>query len=174
MFFYSLNLNLIEQTPFAFNKVFWDSIVSGVQNEQSSSIQQSSKWIKQSLELLKICLKLFQVIHMHIQNFEQMFKSFNDCLFVLKIVGCLKIVYFVPTKLLNFKIFCWKQMEFVQSNTSLFNRKRLLKSIVEDCLFVKDCWRLFIRYRTLLNIDYRLLNIWPIVERLHTLLKPNS
>ena len=91
-------------------------------------------------------------------NFEQIFKSFNDCLFILKVVETLKIVYFVPKTLLNLNILRWKQIEIAQSNMSLFNRKTLLKS----------CGWLFIHCRTLLNIDHTLLNIWPIVERLHT------
>ena len=95
------------------------------------------------------CLNFCVCIWITWNNFKQMLKTFNDCLFVLKIVECLKIVYFVPMKLLNLKILCWKQLEFVESNTSLFNRKALLKSYV---------W-LFIHYRILLNIDCTLLNI---------------
>ena len=34
--------------------------------------------------------------------------------------------------------------------------------------------QLYIYYRTLLNIDHTLLNVWPIVERLNKLSKPNN
>ena len=39
------------------------------------------------------------------------------------------------------------------------------------CLHM-DMW--MFRCRTLLKIDYTFLNLWPIGERLHTLLNPNS
>ena len=65
----------------------------------------------------------------------------------LEIVEYLKIVHFVPPKLLKLKIHCWKQREFVQSNISFFNRKTSFKSY----------GRLFIRYTALLNIEYKWL-----------------
>ena len=43
---------------------------------------------------MDICLKFCVCIWITWNNFNQMFKSFNDCLFVLKIVECLKIVFF--------------------------------------------------------------------------------
>ena len=91
---------------------------------------------------MDICLQFCICIWITWNNFK-MFKSFKDCLLVLK------IVYFVPTKLLNQKILCWKQMEFTQSNISLFDRNTLLKSYglewicwkVMDSLFVtQHCW----------------------------------
>ena len=64
----------------------------------------------------------------------------------------LEICHFVPTKQLNLKILYWKQMEFVQSNTSLFNGKTLLKSyrtlFIRCRTLLKSNGRLFIRCRT--------------------------
>ena len=37
---------------------------------------------------------------------------------------------------------------------------------------VEKLWTIVYSLHNILNINYTLLNIWPIVERLHTLLKP--
>ena len=48
-------------------------------------------------------------------NFEQMFKGFNDCLFVLKIVEYLKIFNFeTQNTLLKASEVCWIQYKFVE------------------------------------------------------------
>ena len=88
------------------------------------------------------------VLHVHMNplnkfkgnNLKQMFKSLNNCLSVLNHFECVKIVYFVPTKLLNLKILCWKQMKFVESNTSLFNRNTLSKSYKIIFIVTHHCW----------------------------------
>ena len=62
---------------------------------------------------MNLSLKFCMCIWITWNNFKQMLKSFNDCLFVLKIVEYLKIVNFLPPTLLKLEILCWKQMEFV-------------------------------------------------------------
>ena len=100
---------------------------------------------------LSICLKLF----------------FWKILFCLCVGICWKFVsayeFLYPRNCWFSKYFFLKQMGFVYSNISLFNRKTFLKSY----------GRLFIHCIALLNIDYTLLNKQPIAERLHMLLKPN-
>ena len=58
----------------------------------------------------------------------------------------------------------WKHMKLVKSKINLFIKKSILKIFA---------W-LFIHHTILLNIDNTLLNIWPTVERLHKLFKPNN
>ena len=53
----------------------------------------------------------------------------------------------------------------------LFNPK--LVCSIKTTLLKSYAW-LFIYHRTLLNIGYTLFNMWPTVERLYILLKPNN
>ena len=93
---------------------------------------------------------MFKVSNIHMNHLKQLWT--NVC----------RLFIFYPRNCWITKYICRKHMEFVQSKISLFNKKNMVEKLC----------RLFINYTVLLNIDFTLLNI-SIVERLHTLLKPN-
>ena len=78
-----------------------------------------------------------------------MIRSFNDCLFVLKNVECVKIIYFVPTKLVKSQNKFFETMwtvEFVQSIIRLFDIKNIVEKL---CIIVYGLQNI---------IEYRLYN----------------
>ena len=89
------------------------------------------------------------------KNYMCIWITWNKWLKVLTIVysfwRLLKIFYFVSTKLLDLKILCWKLMEFVQSNKSLFNRKNIVEklwTIVYYLHNIVEYWSYIVEYMT--------------------------
>ena len=90
-----------------------------------------------------------------------MFKSLNDCLFVLKNVEYFKIVQFVPTKLLNLKIHFLKACGVC----SIQNKFVYQKNIVEKLCMIVYSSQNIVEYQ-LYIVEYitNCLNVTYIVE----------
>ena len=93
---------------------------------------------------IDISLMLCMCIWITWNSYKQILKRFNRCLFVLKIIYCSKIVYFVPMKLLNHKVLCGSKLSLLNPIQVCLIEKYCW-NIVDYCLFITEhCWMLTI------------------------------
>ena len=99
-------------------------------------------------------LKFCMCIWITWNNFNQILKVLTIVYSFWRLLNDWRL-FILSKKLLNLKILCWKQREFVQFIISLFNKKNIVEKLWSTAYLLH-------------NIDHTLLNIWPTVERLHT------